>query len=285
MKLSLIGTGYMGFPMSEKLLEAGHELAVFNRTIEKARKLESKGAVVCSSIIEAVSLSDTILLMLTDYQAIKALLDQIELNSLSGKSILMMGTISPKESMLLRDQLSGYNVDYSEAPVLGSIPQIIDKSLIVLFGGSKQQLQNHKKIFTAFSGKTEYIGEVGEASKMKLALNHLIVGITTVFATSLGYIRENKLNVDQFMEIVRKSALYAPTYDKKLQNYLDRNFDNPNFPLKHLLKDVNLMIESFSENAINVHQLNGIQKILIDGINAGLGDADYSALYNVIHKK
>lgn len=47
----------------------------------------------------------------------------------------------------------------------------------------------------------------------------------------------------KFMNILRESALYAPTYDKKLQRMLDRDYANPNFPTKHLLKDINLFTE------------------------------------------
>ena len=285
MKVSLVGTGYMGYPMAEKLLEAGYELVVYNRTAEKAQPLEEKGAVVCETFNEACSLSKVILIMLSDFNAIKEMLDRIDLHLLDGKTIVQMSTIAPDESINLGEQLSAYGAEYVEAPVLGSIPQIKEKSLIVLFGGEQKQLTPLNEIFESFSNKIEHIGKVGEASAMKLALNQLIVGLTTIFSMSLGFVRESGLNVEKFMSIVGESALNAPTFSKKLVNYQSRKYDNPNFPLKHLLKDLNLIHDAFSKKNINVDALTGIQKILNEGIENGLGELDYSALYEVVHKK
>jgi 3-hydroxyisobutyrate dehydrogenase len=213
------------------------------------------------------------------------MLDRIDLHLLDGKTIVQMSTIAPDESINLGEQLSAYGAEYVEAPVLGSIPQIKEKSLIVLFGGEQKQLTPLNEIFESFSNKIEHIGKVGEASAMKLALNQLIVGLTTIFSMSLGFVRESGLNVEKFISIVGESALNAPTFSKKLVNYQSRKYDNPNFPLKHLLKDLNLIHDAFSKKNINVDALTGIQKILNEGIENGLGELDYSALYEVVHKK
>ncbi len=283
MKVGLIGTGYMGYPMAEKLLEAGYELVVYNRTSDKAVSLSDKGAVVCETFKEACSLSKIILLMLSDFNAIKSLMDQIDLRSLEGKQIVQMSTIAPDESINLFEQLRAYDVDYVEAPVLGSIPQIKEKSLIVLFGGSQQKLKRLNKIFKSFAKKIEHIGKVGDAAAMKLALNQLIVGLTTVFSMSLGYVRASGLEVEKFMDIVRGSSLNATTFDKKFNNYQNRKYDNPNFPLKHLLKDLNLILDAFGRKSINIETLTGIQKVLEQGVESGLGELDYSALYEIVH--
>lgn len=52
------------------------------------------------------------------------------------------------------------------------------------------------------------------------------------FSTSLGLLQRNGADIDKFMDILRGSALYAPTFDKKLQRMLDRDYSNPNFPTK-----------------------------------------------------
>lgn len=67
---------------------------------------------------------------------------------------------------------------------------------------------------------------------MKLALNQLIASLTVGFSTSLALLQRNNVDIDKFMDILRPSALYAPTFDKKLQRMLDREYSNPNFPTK-----------------------------------------------------
>jgi 3-hydroxyisobutyrate dehydrogenase len=85
------------------------------------------------------------------------------------------------------------------------------------------------------------------------------------------------------MEILRESALYAPTFDKKLQRMISRNFANPNFPTKHLLKDTNLIIKEAQALGLNVSSLAGVQEILEIAMTQHLGEEDYSALFNVVN--
>jgi 3-hydroxyisobutyrate dehydrogenase len=155
--------------------------------------------------------------------------------------------------------------------------------LFVLVGGTEYQYNKWKSIFKVFSNKITYIGEIGKASAMKLALNQLIASETVTFSMSLGYLRKKNLNINTFMDILRESSLYAPTFDKKLNRMLERNFDNPNFPIKHLLKDIDLILAEFGESEIDTSSLKGVRKVLIKSIQNGLSEKDYSALYNTIH--
>jgi 3-hydroxyisobutyrate dehydrogenase len=84
------------------------------------------------------------------------------------------------------------------------------------------------------------------------------------------------------MDVVRQSALYAPTFDKKLERMCDRNFKDPNFPTKHLLKDTNLFLTQAAELGLNTKSLEGIKQIIEQAIAIGLADKDYSAIYSAI---
>ena len=281
-KIGFAGTGLLGYPMAEKLIETGQELYVYNRTIEKAAPLEKSGAVLCTDIGRLCEHVDCIIIMLSQGSVIKELFENVTAG-LKGRTIIQMSTIAPRESLDLKEIFLKKGAEYFEAPVLGSIPQAKSKTLITLVGSTPAQFEKWKGIFRAFSNRIEYIGDVGKASAFKLGLNQLIVGLTTIFSMSLGYVSEKGLDVDKFMEIVRESSLYAATFDKKLSQMLERDFSNPNFPLKHLLKDLNLMIDEFGSSGINVETLKGIQSVLIKGIENGNPEDDYSSLYNTIH--
>lgn len=283
MKIGLIGTGLMGRPLAEKIIRSNYSLNVFNRSLAKTTKLEKMGAKVFNDVYSLVKLSDVILVMLSDYDAIYEVLFENNVGHFEGKTIIQMSTIAPNESKELERRITNMRGEYFESPVLGSIPQIKSGELIVLVGGTLNQYQKWESLFSVFSNKVLHIGKIGDASAMKLALNQLIVSETVAFSISLGYLRENNLSVDTFMDILKGSALYAPTFEKKLPNMLSRNFTNPNFPLKHLLKDLDLMLGAFGEKNINTNSLKGIRKILVDTIQNGYADHDYSALYNGIH--
>ena len=283
MKLGLAGVGLMGGALAEIIIEGDHELNIFNRTQSKMTKFRFKGANLYSDSISFIKESNIILLILSDFDAINEVLFSSNFGSFNGKTIVQMSTIAPDESREIAGRVERLGGEYIEAPVLGSIPQIQNRELIILVSGSKEKYDQFLPLFKEFGKKILYLGTIGKAAAMKLALNQLIVSETVAFSMSLGYLRSNNLDVDIFMDILRGSALYAPTFDKKLKMMIDRDFDNPNFPLKHLLKDLDLILGEFGESRINTIALKGIRKILVDSIEKGLSEKDYSALYNSIH--
>ena len=98
---------------------------------------------------------------------------------------------------------------------------------------------------------------------IKLALNHLIAGLTRTFTLRLGFVKQQGVDVDKFMSIVRQSASYAPIFDKKLSRMSNHNYSNSNFPTKHLLKDTNLFLTQAETLGLDTSSLKGIKQIMI----------------------
>lgn len=283
MKIGLLGIGLMGLPMAQRLLEAGFSLCVYNRTVAKVEPLRTLGAVVAATPDQVLQQSDCVILMLTNAAAIRETVLAPESRSqLAGKTILQMGTIAPSESRELEAEVLSLGGDYLEAPVLGSIPEAKTGSLIVMVGGTPEQMQTYSSILHCFGKNPLLMGAVGTAAAVKLALNQLIGGLTATFATSLGFVLQQGASVDLFMQILRDSALYAPTFDKKLQRMCDRNYSNPNFPTKHLLKDANLFLDEAKTLHLNAQIVEATAAILAQTIALKLADADYSALFSAV---
>ncbi|MEW8535574.1 MAG: NAD-binding protein [Candidatus Thiodiazotropha endolucinida] len=131
--------------------------------------------------------------------------------------------------------------------------------------------------------EVEHLGPVGKGAAVKLAMNQLIAALTAGFSQSLGLIRAEGVEVEQFMGLLRQSALYAPTFDKKLKKFMEHDYSNPNFPLKHLIKDIALFQQVTEASGMNSEISNATLKVLINGQNAGYGDEDYSSLYEAIN--
>jgi 3-hydroxyisobutyrate dehydrogenase len=279
MKLGFIGTGLMGNPMAERLLQAGYELSVFNRTIEKTKNLNQKGAKVCTKPGDVISRSEIIFLMLSDGKAVEDILSTTGIYF--GKKIIQMSTISPDESKKFEKMISDLDGKYFEAPVLGSIQQVKEGTLFVMVGGEKQLFDSNLTLLKVF-GEPFYIGEVGKASALKLAFNQLIASLISAFSLSLGIVLKENISVEQFMSILKRSLLFAPTFEKKLDNMLSRNFEATNFPTKHLLKDINLIIDEAKKLGLETTAIDGVQKILQKSVEMGLSDKDYSSLFNAI---
>ena len=285
MEIGFLGTGLMGQPMVMRLLEKNHSVTVFNRTKSKLQPLAEAGAKVADSAAEVIQQAECTILMLSDAAAVEqTLLSDDAKDCLSARTIMQMGTIAPTQSQSIRDVVVTAGGEYLEAPVLGSIPQVKTGELLVMVGSTKAQFDRHSELLKCYSPEPMYVGEVGTAAAMKLALNQLIAGLTSTFALSLSFVQQQGVDVEQFMEVVRQSALYAPTFDKKLSRMCDRNFANPNFPTKHLLKDTNLFLTQAAELGLNTSSLAGIRQIIERAIALGLAEQDYSAIYSAINQ-
>lgn len=283
MEVGLIGTGLMGLPMAQRLLDSGLLTIAYNRTSEKLQPLQEQGVAIAQSPEELIHRSTCIVLMLTNAPAIREMVLSPEARKeLAGKTVIQMGTIAPTESKAIRDEVAAAGGDYLEAPVLGSIPEAKSGQLIVMVGATPQQFEQWQVVLKCFSPEPILIGSVGTAAAMKLALNQLIGSLTAAFSTSLSFVLQQGVEVEQFMQILRNSALYAPTFDKKLQRMVDHNFANPNFPTKHLLKDSNLFLTEAESLGLNTSLVSAVSSILQKAIDRGLADEDYSALFAAI---
>ncbi len=290
MDIGIIGIGLMGHAFVERYLSQGFTVRIFNRSPLKIQDnipgnikgLIKNNVIVCSTADELISLSSTIILMLSDAEAINSLLHLDEQKDLKGKTILQMATISPTQSREIGEVISSCGGHYLEAPVLGSLPEAKTGTLIIMAGGSKDVFEDVLPTLQVLGTAPRYIGETGSAAALKLAMNQLIASLTAGFSLSLGYAIKNGVDTNLFMDTVRESALYAKTYDKKLQKYLHRDFGAANFTTRHLLKDIRLFIDDAKAAGLNTDALEGIERITDKTVENGLDLMDYSSIYEVI---
>ncbi|MFQ5841754.1 MAG: NAD(P)-dependent oxidoreductase [Thermodesulfobacteriota bacterium] len=286
MEIALLGTGLMGRPMAERLLEANHRLIVFNRTREKAEPLRTLGAEIAESAHEAIRSSKCVILMLANAQAIhEVLLSPPSLAELSHRTVIQMGTISPTESIAISREVLKAGGDYLEAPVLGSIAEAKGGKLILMVGAPPEQFRRWLELLKCLGPDPLLIGPVGHASGLKLAMNQLIASLTAAFALSLGFVQRKEIDVDLFMRILRDSFLYAPQFDKKFERMISRDHSNPYFPTKHLVKDIDLFLSEAKSMNIDTLGLEGIRRLLAITLERGYTEEDYSAMFDAITQK
>jgi len=277
-RVALLGTGLMGAPMARRLLAAGHEVTVWNRTRTKSEALADAGAAVADTPDAATANAEAVVTMVSDAAAVEAVLLGVPGGTiLEGRTVLQMSTIGPDESRDLGRRVADVGGEWLEAPVLGSIPQATDGTLLIMAGGEAALYERWLPVLEAM-GRPRLVGPVGHAATLKLAMNQLIASITGAYASSLGLVRRAGVDVDAFADTVRASALYAPTFDKKLANMLAHDFEPANFPARHLLKDIRLFEVAAAGLGLDTTFVDGVRRVLEATLDQGLADADYSAL-------
>ena len=193
-----------------------------------------------------------------------------------------MGTIGPEESRDLHKTIASAGGDYMEAPVLGSLDEAKAGTLLVMAGGTQEQFQRVAPVLKSLSSAPRLVGSIGQAATLKLALNQLIAAETAAFALSLALIQQSQVPVELFMAILKESALFARTFEKKLPRLEARDYAHPNFSTRHLLKDVELFLTAARERQLRSAGLTDVRDLLADAVVHGYGDADYSAMYEEI---
>ncbi len=275
----------MGSAIARRLLSQGQQVYGWNRTPEKGEPLIALGLRWAETPAQLVAAVDYCLILLSDAQAIADTLgSETVLNQLQGRTCLQMGTIAPDQSRALARQIEGAGGRYLEAPVLGSRPEAEAGKLLIMAGGSKETFDQCLPLLQWLGEAPRLVGSVGQGAVVKLAMNQLIAGLTASFSLSLGLVRAEGVSVELFMDLLRNSALYAPTFDKKLQKYLNSTYGEANFSLKHLRKDVHLFRQVAESLGMDIALLTALEQACDRGLARGLADQDYSVLYEILQR-
>lgn len=176
--VAFLGLGLMGAPMADRVLDAGHDLRVWNRTAGKADGLVARGATGPPTPAEAVRDADVVITMLADPQALDDVVfgpDGIA-GSIGPDAVLIdMSTVGPTAIRTTAERLLPVRV--LDAPVLGSVPQAEAGSLTILVGGDREVLLGCTGVLEAM-GRVVHVGGAGAGATVKLANN--AAGMTTL---------------------------------------------------------------------------------------------------------
>jgi 3-hydroxyisobutyrate dehydrogenase len=271
----------LGTAIGERLLARGYRLHVWNRRPERTQTLVAAGAQLASSPAEAVAAGDLVITVLSDGPITAEVLLNQAGTALPGRLVLQVATIGPAESRDLAIALQQRGAHYLETPVLGSRPEALAGCLQVMVGGERADLEWARPVLTALGGEPHHLGPVGSALHTKLALNQLIASLTHSFSLALHVVQQAGVEVEAFMAILRDSALYAPTFDKKLAKELADDYSNPNFPTAHLRKDLQLFVDAAAALQLETLGLRGLTELLQRAMPAGLDTLDYSSLHRL----
>ena len=281
MEITLVGSGLLGTAIGERLLARGYRLHVWNRRQERAQALVAAGAQLASSPAEAVAAGELVITVLSDGPITAEVLLNQAGTALPGRLVLQVATIAPAESRDLAIALQQRGARYLETPVLGSRPEALAGCLQVMVGGELADLERARPVLIALGGEPRHLGPVGAALHTKLALNQLIASLTHSFSLALHVVQQAGVEVETFMAILRESALYAPTFDKKLAKELADDYSNPNFPTAHLRKDLQLFLTAAAALQLETQGLRGLAELLQGATAAGLDELDYSSLHRL----
>ena len=245
MDIGFIGLGKMGFPMARRLIEAGHQLVVFDTRSDAVDRLVAMGAQAASSPRDVADRVETVMASLPSLAA------SLEVATGDGgvsegrrvKRFVDLSTVGSHMAVRIHDLLAGRNIVQLDSPVSGGVGGAEKGTLAVMVSGPKAEFAAIRPALEVI-GKLFFIGEKpGSAQTMKLANNFL--SATAMVATSEAVVMGVKagLNPDVMIDVINAgSGMNTASRDKFPRAILPRSFDF-GFATGLMVKDVRLCLE------------------------------------------
>lgn len=288
MKIGFVGLGQMGSGIARNLLQAGHELTVYNRTASKSEPLREAGAKVAQSAGETASGSEAVITMLADDNALEEvvfgpgkLLDALD----PGAAHISMSTVSVELSRKMAAAHRDRNQDYIAAPVFGRPDAAAAAKLFVVVAGSSPQLDRFRAIFHSVGQKVFEVGEKPEAASLfKITGNFLITNVLEGLSEAFALIRKSGHDPIRFLEVMTGSLFSAPIYQNYGRIVANEEFEPAGFKLPLGLKDNRLVLAAAQEKLVPMPTASLVRDHFLAAIAQGLGEKDWSAIAEVVYK-
>ncbi len=237
-----IGLGKMGIPMSLQLLKAGYPVTVYNRNKEKEQVFRSSGAVVAASPSLLITMSDIVILMVSDDQATRDIFtgkDGLMGADTANKIIINMSTVSPAVSKEMAALCKTKSHHYMDAPVSGSVKQATDGQLVVMAGGEAAIFEQVKPVLETMGKMAMLVGTTGAGNTAKLAINSLLAIYAQGLAETVLFAKEHAIDTGDLLTLLNNGALGNIFTKIKGDAILQDNYEAA-FMLKHIVKDLGL---------------------------------------------
>jgi 3-hydroxyisobutyrate dehydrogenase len=281
MNVTVLGTGIMGAPMARNIKAAGHTVRAWNRSIDKARPLAEDGVEVVEDARAAVEGAEVVVTMLADASAVHAVLvDAGALDAMDDGAVLcQMSTIGIVGIEDVAKLCAERGIPLVDAPVSGTRQPAEQGKLTVIAAGPADAVERCEPIFDAVGASTIRLGEAGEATRLKLVLNHWLLALVDSLAETIDFAQGIDVDPTMFLKAISGGPLGPAYADLKGGAMIEGNFDPPAFPLHLAGKDADLVAEAAQRHELELELIPVIRERIGRAVDAGHGEEDMAAIF------
>ncbi len=275
--VAFCGLGQMGSPMAARLLGGPDDLVVWNRSPDRGTALVDAGARWAGTPAEATAAADVVVTMLSDPDALEAVVfgpDGVAAGMGETATLVEMSTVGPAAVRTLAQRLPA-GVEMLDAPVLGSVRQATDGTLKIFVGGEARALERCRPVLERM-GRVTHLGPLGAGASMKLVANSVLGTLMTGLAEALALADSFGLDQAVVLDLLAESPIGATVKSKRAN--IEAGEYPANFKLSLAAKDLALVSQAASDAGLELRLAPAARAWLEQVEQAGLGDADYSAV-------
>jgi len=280
LKIGWIGAGRMGSQLVLRLLDAGYDIAVYNRTASKAAHLAEKGASVVARPADLAE-RDLVFSMVSSSKD----LEQVMLGEgglltgpTSPRVIADSSTVSAQASALIREAANSRGSDFLATPVSGNPKVIAAGKLTVAVSGPREVFESIEPVLRVFGRSVTYVGD-GEVARLVKIAHNLMLGVVTQCLAEITVMTEKGgVSRSDFLAFLNDSVMGSVFTQYKSPAFVNLDF-TPTFTMQLLQKDFDLGLEAASELQSPMPLASVTRQIIAQAAGAGRGiDEDFATL-------
>jgi 3-hydroxyisobutyrate dehydrogenase-like beta-hydroxyacid dehydrogenase len=276
-RVAVIGLGAMGSRIAGRLLDAGHEVVVWNRDAAKAEPLAAAGAAQAASPADAAGRAEAVITMVADPAALRAVAEGPAgalAGMAAGSTLVQMSTVGPAATAALVTAVPE-RIDLLDAPVLGSLSEAGAGALTVFAGGPAEVVDRVRPLLTSL-GTVLHVGEVGAGSAAKLVANASLLGVLGLLAEALALAQGLGLAQATAFEVLARTPL-GPQAERRRPA-----IETGDYPLRFTLalarKDADLILGAAEDAGAELRLLAATRSWFADAEAASRADDDYASV-------
>lgn len=282
--IAFIGLGVMGRGMVTNLLQAGHDLTVWNRSGASAVDFAPAEVRVVASIAAAVHGAEFVMYCLSDDTAVQevvlqpaGLAELVEPNAIA----INLSTISPEVSAAESDAYALRKVRFLDAPVFGSKDEANTGGLWIVVGGERETFDAARAVLAPISESVHYMGKSGNGARMKLAGNLLVAAQLEALGESLTLAKKAGLDLQDVLNVLKVTDFRSPIFDGVGASVIAGDYA-PSFALALMLKDAKLVRNFAADLGVRAPGTLATLATIERAVDAGWGEENASALIKII---
>ncbi len=286
MRVGIIGLGDMGGGMADRLLHAGFELHGYNRMRTKCEPFAAKGMQTSESPREVAEVSDVVITMVTNTEALQAVIDGpdgILAGIRPGAILADMSTTAPTFMRDLAARVAERGAHLLDAPVLGSILTLRQGQLLIMVGGDRAAYDRAEAVFLAIASNVRHVGAVGQAKALKVAANLNLV--IQMIGFSEGILLAEKMGVERRLAIeTLLSGVIASAHMKYRVPFVLDPPDHAWFDCDTIQKDVQLALDLGKSQGVTMPTTAVAQQLLTAARGFGYAKEDFAVVFHALAK-
>ncbi|MGW3085562.1 NAD(P)-dependent oxidoreductase [Streptomyces sp. NPDC001108] len=279
-RVGWIGTGRMGFQLAARLLDAGYDVAVQNRTRAKAEPLADRGAEV---VDVPADLADRDVVFTTvsaspDLQAVTTGPNGVLTSSAAAPGVLVdSSTVSTRMSALVRDEAARRGTEFLAAPLSGNPKVIAAGGLTIAVSGPREVFTRVEPLLSALGRGVTHVGE-GEAARLVKLAHNVFLGVVTQSLAEITVLAEKGgVSRAAFLEFLNDSVMGSAFTRYKSPALVHLDF-TPTFTMPLLRKDLDLGLSAARELEVPMPLAAATAQLVAAAIGAGHAEEDFAAL-------